>query len=93
MSGPADPMAVPGRVAFLAPFVAAGIFGSYEVHLAEAVTRLVPSTTDEVALGTGRRCPEVVPRKRVRALQPARRHRRSRRGSRFTTGRRRGGSA
>ena len=48
---PADSeVAVPKRVAVLAPHVEAGVFGSYEVHLAATVARIEPSVSDEALL-------------------------------------------
>ena len=41
---------VPNRVAVLAPFVDAGVFGPFEVHLAATMVRLQPDVADEVVL-------------------------------------------
>ena len=56
---PAEEVALPPTVAVLAPFVEAGVFGSYEVHLAAAIAALEPSVTDEVivALAVAARAP------------------------------------
>lgn len=50
---------LPPRVAVLAPFVDAGVFTSYEVHLTATMARLEPSVTDEVivALAVAARAP------------------------------------
>ena len=41
---------IPDEVALLAPFVEAGVFGSFEVHLAATVARLQPDVGDEMVL-------------------------------------------
>ncbi len=41
---------LPPELAVLAPFVEAGVFSPYEVHVAAAVARLQPGVTDEVLL-------------------------------------------
>ena len=41
---------VPDQVAMLAPFVEAGVFGSFEVQLATAMVRLQPDVDDQVVL-------------------------------------------
>lgn len=41
---------LPPRVSVLAPYVATGVFGPYEVHLAATMARLEPGLTDEVIL-------------------------------------------
>ena len=41
---------VPDEVAVLVPFVEAGMFGSFEVHLAATMVRLQPDVGDEVVL-------------------------------------------
>ncbi len=53
------PVAVPASVAPLAPFVEAGIFGSFEVQLAAAMVRLVPTASAEalLAVATAARAP------------------------------------
>ncbi len=50
---------LPPAVAVLAPFVEAGVFGSFEVHLADSVARLAPTVSDEaiVALAVAARAP------------------------------------
>ena len=45
------PVSVPGSVSPLVPFVEAGILGSFEVQLAAAMIRLVPSASAEALLG------------------------------------------
>ena len=53
------PVAVPASVALLAPYVEAGIFGSFEVQLAAAMVRLVPTASAEalLAVATAARAP------------------------------------
>ena len=53
------PVAVPAPVALLAPYVEAGIFGSFEVQLAAAMVRLVPTASAEslLAVATAARAP------------------------------------
>ena len=41
---------LPPSVSVLAPYVATGVFGPYEVHLAATMARLEPGLTDEVIL-------------------------------------------
>ena len=41
---------VPDEVAVLAPFVEAGVFGSFEVHLAATMVRLQPDVGDDIIL-------------------------------------------
>ena len=41
---------VPDEVAMLAPFVEAGVFGAFEVHLAATMVRLQPDVGDEIVL-------------------------------------------
>jgi exodeoxyribonuclease V alpha subunit len=50
---------LPPAVAVLAPFVEAGVFGPFEVHLAATVAALEPTVTDEVvvALAVAARAP------------------------------------
>ncbi|MHB8429610.1 MAG: exodeoxyribonuclease V subunit alpha [Acidimicrobiales bacterium] len=45
-----DHGAVPERIRFLTPFVDAGIFGPYEIWLADTVSRLEPSASTEALL-------------------------------------------
>jgi exodeoxyribonuclease V alpha subunit len=53
------PVAVPSDVAVLAPFVDAGVFGSFEVQLATTMKRLQPDISDQVvvALAVAARAP------------------------------------
>src|SRR5271165_3542758 len=58
-AAPRCPVAVPSDVAVLAPFVDAGVFGSFEVQLATTMVRLQPDIPDEVivALAVAARAP------------------------------------